>query len=368
MSRMLMCHALDDTDHADQAVLHQLCQKLQTAGHEVLLASGNTSQAAFLAFLHDELPSCHWFVLFQTPSSARSPLIRTAVARALDLVEHQQIGGILRFIAQDSAPQDLPPTWSTIPPFDAGNDFLLDQNYLPLYLRTPLAAPNTPVLAAVPPLAPSEGSAPYPGDTSAAPAMPGTDAPPLSFTGGKRANSPSEEPRDFYSYTPVNRLSSALRDPAETYTPPSHPSRLPRFLLIGGAIVAGMVLFSGLFLNLGLLQRANKHAAHLSKPISTTTIMPFSPTPVATRAATSTTVPIATATTGAVAPTTPAMPTPYPSALRNHPFAKAWSPTDLYNWGPGSNAPGNCSTPNTSEITNLGSYVQLSTSGATGDC
>jgi hypothetical protein len=61
-------------------------------------------------------------------------------------------------------------------------------------------------------------------------------------------------------------------------------------------------------------------------------------------------------------------PVPYPGALRNHPFAKAWSPTDLYNWGPGSNAPGNCSNPNTGEITNHDSYVELSTTGATGDC
>lgn len=61
-------------------------------------------------------------------------------------------------------------------------------------------------------------------------------------------------------------------------------------------------------------------------------------------------------------------PVPLPAALANHPFAQAWSPTDLYNWGPGSNAPGNCTTPNQGEIVNHVSYVQLSTSGATGDC
>ena len=61
-------------------------------------------------------------------------------------------------------------------------------------------------------------------------------------------------------------------------------------------------------------------------------------------------------------------PVPYPAGLAGHPFVKAWSPTDLYNWGPGSNSPGNCTNPNQGEIHNYTSYVQLSTSGATGDC
>lgn len=61
-------------------------------------------------------------------------------------------------------------------------------------------------------------------------------------------------------------------------------------------------------------------------------------------------------------------PVPYPASLANRPFAQGWTPTQLYDWGPGSNAPGNCTTPNQGEIHNYGSYVQLSTSGATGDC
>lgn len=64
-----------------------------------------------------------------------------------------------------------------------------------------------------------------------------------------------------------------------------------------------------------------------------------------------------------------ANPVPYPAALQSgHPWAGDTSPTGLFNWGPGSNAPGNCTNPNQGEIVNHTSYVQLSTSGATGDC
>lgn len=61
-------------------------------------------------------------------------------------------------------------------------------------------------------------------------------------------------------------------------------------------------------------------------------------------------------------------PVPYPAGLAGHPFAEAWTPTGLYQWGPGSNSPGNCSSSNEGEVVNHTSYVQLSTSGATGDC
>jgi hypothetical protein len=62
-------------------------------------------------------------------------------------------------------------------------------------------------------------------------------------------------------------------------------------------------------------------------------------------------------------------PVPLPPALANHPYAATKTGAQIAAWGPGSNAPGNCTNPNTSEIsTNSDGDAVLTTSGATGDC
>src|SRR5690349_642844 len=78
-----------------------------------------------------------------------------------------------------------------------------------------------------------------------------------------------------------------------------------------------------------------------------------------------TSLPLAMGTTPAQA----ANPKPLPPALANHPWATTKTGAQIAAWGPGSNAPGNCTNPNTSEISvdSSGDAV-LSTTGATGDC
>jgi hypothetical protein len=64
-----------------------------------------------------------------------------------------------------------------------------------------------------------------------------------------------------------------------------------------------------------------------------------------------------------------ANPVPKPAALANHPYVTGYTGTQIRNWGPGTDKPGNC-TANTSELgvtANTG-YAKLSTTGATGDC
>jgi hypothetical protein len=62
-------------------------------------------------------------------------------------------------------------------------------------------------------------------------------------------------------------------------------------------------------------------------------------------------------------------PVPLPAPLANHPYGTTKTGAQIAAWGPGSNAPGNCTSPNTSEIsTNSSGYAVLKTSGATGDC
>ena len=64
-----------------------------------------------------------------------------------------------------------------------------------------------------------------------------------------------------------------------------------------------------------------------------------------------------------------ANPKPLPPALANHPYATTQTGAQIAGWGPGSNAPGNCTNPDRSEIsTNSSGDAVLTTSGATGDC
>src|SRR5215469_3151297 len=64
-----------------------------------------------------------------------------------------------------------------------------------------------------------------------------------------------------------------------------------------------------------------------------------------------------------------ANPVPLPPPLANHPYATTKTGAQIAAWGPGGNAPGNCTNPNTSEIsTNSSGDAVLTTSGATGDC
>jgi hypothetical protein len=62
-------------------------------------------------------------------------------------------------------------------------------------------------------------------------------------------------------------------------------------------------------------------------------------------------------------------PKPLPAPLANHPYGTTKTGLQIAAWGPGSNAPGNCTNPHTSEIsTNSSGDAVLTTSGATGDC
>jgi hypothetical protein len=68
-------------------------------------------------------------------------------------------------------------------------------------------------------------------------------------------------------------------------------------------------------------------------------------------------------------PAQAANPVPLPPALVNHPYATTQTGKQIAAWGPGANDPGNCTNPNTSEIsTNSAGDAVLTTTGATNDC
>ncbi|HEY4383763.1 MAG TPA: hypothetical protein VGN34_04695, partial [Ktedonobacteraceae bacterium] len=105
-------------DRDETHLLQQVCTKLQEAGAEVVLYPGSPSDTDFFPFLHQELPNCQWFLLFQTSAAARSWQVGMATNIALDFVRRGKLQ-ILRFIATSAEREAFPTEWSALTSFDA---------------------------------------------------------------------------------------------------------------------------------------------------------------------------------------------------------------------------------------------------------
>lgn len=116
-TRIFICHNLDLAEEAqlEVQILNHLCQKLQRANADVVIYPGLASAEDFLSFFYQKLPTCQWFLLFQTESAVQSFDVRSAVIVAKMRVEQKQMQGILRFIALPDELSDLPAAWLTIP-------------------------------------------------------------------------------------------------------------------------------------------------------------------------------------------------------------------------------------------------------------
>src|SRR5579884_447178 len=125
-TRIFICHNLDlqEETRLEVQIFKQLCQKLQSVQAEVVLYAGRASDDGFLASFYQQIPTCQWFLLFQTESAVRSASIQSAVSIAKTRVEQKQMQGIMRFIAlPDETTAQLPPSWSTLPTFGATPDY-----------------------------------------------------------------------------------------------------------------------------------------------------------------------------------------------------------------------------------------------------
>ena len=122
--RIFVCHDVDTEEAQREAqVLNQLLNRLREAGVDVIVSPDRAADEGFLPFLYQELPTCQWFILFETPTAVQLHQVRMAFNTALKLVEHKHLRGILRFTVTPGEQQDLPPEWSTIPGFDATYDY-----------------------------------------------------------------------------------------------------------------------------------------------------------------------------------------------------------------------------------------------------
>lgn len=125
-TRIFVCHDLDLTEETqlEVQILHQLLQKLQEGYTEVVLYPGRASDEGFLAFFYQQLPTCRWFILFQTESAVHSFGVQSAVSIARVQVERKQMQAILRFIALPGEAPELPPAWSDLLTFGTTIDYL----------------------------------------------------------------------------------------------------------------------------------------------------------------------------------------------------------------------------------------------------
>lgn len=153
--RIFICHNVNiEENQRDSQVLHQLLNRLQEAGADVIAYPDRAADDGFLPFFHQELPTCQWFILFETPTAAQASQVRTAVNTALKLVEQKHLQGSLRFIASQSDQQDLPPSWSTMPTFDATYDYPRAQEKLLLALSLNKSNVSAILTAPLPPQSP----------------------------------------------------------------------------------------------------------------------------------------------------------------------------------------------------------------------
>src|SRR5579863_7261152 len=109
-TRIFICHDVDTEEpRRETQILNQLRERLREAGAVVITYPGRAAEEGFLTFLYQELPTCQWFILFETPTAVQLYQVRTAVNTALKLVEQKQMQGSLRFIVTPEEQPDIPP-------------------------------------------------------------------------------------------------------------------------------------------------------------------------------------------------------------------------------------------------------------------
>ena len=151
-TRIFICHDVDTEEPQREAqILNQLRERLREAGAVVITYPGPAAEEGFLAFLYQELPTCQWFILVETPTAVQLHQVRTAVNTALKLVEQKQMQGSLRFIVTPEEQPDIPPEWSTMLGFDATYDYPRAQEKLLLALSLSNSNVSAILTAPLPP-------------------------------------------------------------------------------------------------------------------------------------------------------------------------------------------------------------------------
>ncbi len=173
ITSLFLCHNIDQTEPKETQILDQLYRKLQDEGAKIADYPGSPAEEDFQSFLQQHLPTCQWFILFQTPALVSLPAVRQAVNTALKLVEQHKMAGVVRLIVTPSAPQEVPPEWANLPTYDATYDFARAAEKLLLHLSDEQEKSGATLFA--PPIASASVATPVPATVM----PPDYDRPPL---------------------------------------------------------------------------------------------------------------------------------------------------------------------------------------------
>ncbi len=126
----------------------RLMSDLRAAGTDIITDGGSVSDAAFVQTINQELPTCQWFILIESPDALQSPRIQMAVNTAINLLSQRQLQGAFRVVAEQTQPQDIPPSWTRLRTFDATGQYAtaFTQLVAALHLKTKHTTVFAPVI------------------------------------------------------------------------------------------------------------------------------------------------------------------------------------------------------------------------------
>lgn len=185
-ARIFICHEANPADQQEVQLFSEVQARLAGEGAEVIHYAGSVNDEGFLPFLNQELQTCQWFLLVQSPQAVRSSQVRIAVSTVLRLLAQQQLQEILRFVITASERADVPADWATIETLDATQDAAraLEKLVTALEKKTLVGAAAAPPSAVAPTFVPLPSSPNYdrPSGSSAVLKKPGNAVAPAAYT------------------------------------------------------------------------------------------------------------------------------------------------------------------------------------------
>jgi hypothetical protein len=152
--RVFVSHHHSPEEDASTA---RLVADLKAAGADVWVDNESITSDDFVRKISEGLAGRQWLVLVMTPESVKSPWVQREVNVALAEQTAGRMLGVIPFVMAPCRDTDIPALWRTLQRYDAtrGYEQALDRLLQVLRLPvTPQAAPEVPIIQAVPRPAP----------------------------------------------------------------------------------------------------------------------------------------------------------------------------------------------------------------------
>jgi len=251
-------------------LIQQLISDLQSMGAIVVTDNPAMPDEQFTPFLQRELATCEWFLLVQTQEITRSSRVQEAMDMALQQVKQGRLRGVLRIICPSWDVWDEPVQWSGTKSYLFQGDYprLRDKILLDLDLLQIEDEVEKSIRDAVTVMLPHERET-----TGQQHASIKKERSPFFLnrreqlrkllTSFARSSLPARDQRKSIVPPPQQKVAHGDR-PAAPPRPPIHAGRLIRYGIIGGCVLAVLLLIS-----LPLLTRRPSSSGHGPAPSPT---------------------------------------------------------------------------------------------------